>query len=618
MMMIDRFKKLKSISVSTNSGLVDRIIRQQSKLADLDADQLIRESRRLEFTVRSGQSLSQLIPDAFALVRQATKLVRGIEHYPVQLTAGAALVDRKIVEMDTGEGKTLTALLPLFLFSLRGRGAMLATANDYLAGRDARDAQQILKLLGKSVGAVTAESTDSGRRKAYQCDITFGTANEFGFDLLRDRGKRRAGENGQCVSRGDLHAIIVDEADSLLIDEATTPLVIASPAPQIRDDVWAAYQWADQHATKATEKQEFVFDHRQEKIELTAKGYRWARSLPLPTTLRKMSPVDSIEFLERAIKVHRNFQNGQHYVVHNGEVLLVDENTGRFGHGRQWQDGIQQAIQAKEGLDPTMPNGQMGRVTLQTFFLAFEHCSGMSGTARQAAGEFKKIYRMSYLRVQPHRKNLRERWPDRFFSSEEEKYAAIAEEVSQVIKAGRCVLVGTRSIESSNRLCYVFDRAGINYRLLNASQSSEEADIIAQAGQAGNVTIATSMAGRGTDIELSDEARKSGGLHVILSELHDSARIDRQLVGRCARQGDPGSFRRFLAGDDLILKIAIGLVPNAGNTLKAVRSVSGLVSAQQMVEQRRRIQRKSLFDQEKKRIKQLSQSGFDPLLDYIG
>lgn len=606
--------------LSTKPGrdaLIAKILSCQKKLAGFGKDQMLRESQRIEFEVRSGQPLTKLVPDAFALVRHATKSVLGIEHYPVQLLAGAKLITRSVIEMDTGEGKTLTALLPLYLLSLRSRGVYLATANDYLASRDAETARGVLSLLGQTVGAVTADSSEAQRRKNYQCAITYSTANELGFDLIRDRGWRRAGQWDKCVGRGELHAIIVDEADSLLIDEATTPLVISSPPPEVTTAMQAAFHWANDHAPTAREGVEYHYDHRQQKVDLTTVGRRWARGLPLPDRTRQMSQLDCYTYLERAIKVLRNFQREQHYVVQQGEVILVDEHTGRFGHGRQWQDGIQQAIQAKENLELSMPNGQMGRMTLQSFFLSFEHLSGMTGTAKQAKREFRKIYRMKYFRVPPNRPSRRHRCPDQFFQQESRKFEAIVDEVRTMQNQKRCTLIGTRSIEGSMRLSELFDANQIPHTLLNASQSSEEAAIVSQAGQSGAVTISTSMAGRGTDIELDDEARQAGGLHVIISELHDSKRIDRQLIGRSARQGDPGSFRRMLAGSDEIVRVASGAMIGGDAASKNLRSVVSLERAQAVVERRNRVRRKSLFEQEKEQLKNLARAGFDPFLDYV-
>lgn len=611
---------LQGLALATKAGraaLFTKIQKCQEKLSGFSEKQMLRESQRIEFEVRSGQPLTKLIPDAFALVRHATKTVLGIEHYPVQLLAGAKLISRSVIEMDTGEGKTLTALLPLYLLSLRSRGVYLATANDYLASRDAETARSVLSLLGKTVGAITADSSEQQRRDGYQCSITYSTANELGFDLIRDRGWRRAGQLDKCVGRGELHAIIVDEADSLLIDEATTPLVISSPPPQVTRAIKSTYHWANQHAPAARENTEYHYDHRQQKVDLTTVGRRWARSLPLPSDVGQISQLDCFTFLERAIKVRRNFQREQHYVVQDGEVILVDEHTGRFGHGRQWQDGIQQAIQAKENLELSMPNGQMGRMTLQSFFLSFEHLSGMTGTAKQAKREFRKIYRMNYFRVPPNRPSRRRQCPDLFFKEESQKFQVIADEVKTMRKQKRCTLIGTRSIEGSLRLSEVFDANGIPHTVLNATQSSEEAAIVTRAGQSGAVTISTSMAGRGTDIELDDEAREAGGLHVIISELHDSKRIDRQLIGRSARQGDPGSFRRILAGSDEIVRVASGALIGGDVPSKTLRSVASLERAQAVVERRNRVRRKSLFEQEKEQLKNLARAGFDPFLDYV-
>ncbi len=395
-------------------------------------------------------------------------------------------------------------------------------------------------------------------------------------------------------------------------------MIIASPPPPVEEHVQAAFHWACRYAPLAKEGSEYRFDKKQDKVQLTPEGNRWAQRLPLDPAMRKISRVDCVEYLERAIKVHRNFHRDQQYVIKDNDVMLVDEHTGRFGIGRQWSEGIQQAVQAKENLPLTMPNGQMGRLTLQSLFLSYQHLSGMTGTARQSAREFSKVYKLMFARVPPHRRNRRVGYRDRFFKNEAAKFEAIAEETKAMVAKNRCVLVGTRSIEASLRLTEVFQKHDIVHQVLNANQSSQEASIIAEAGRPRSVMIATSMAGRGTDIKLDAEAREAGGLHVILSELHDTPRIDRQLIGRSARQGDPGSYRRFLSGTDEIIDVARGLQRGQKTQSRGKVTLRDLYRAQAIVASRREIQRRAMFHQEKRRLKELSQSGFDPLLDYVG
>lgn len=599
-----------------------RVIHAQQIIRNCSDTALRHESRRLEFDFQAGQTNDQTYPMAFALVREATRRTFGFEHFPVQLYGGYQLMHRSIVEMDTGEGKTLTALLPLYLHSLMGRGVFLSTANDYLAQRDAQEMRPILERLGRTIGVIQSCMTDDDRRSNYRCDITYGTASEFGFDILRDRMKRRSGQEQLCVGRSRLYAMIVDEADSLLIDEASTPLVVASSPPAMEPSIEQAFRWAAAHAKAGRESLHFDYAKGQDKITLTKEGRLWVQQVSARSDLNQLSLLDCYEYMERAIKVLRNFHRDQHYVVSADHIRLVDEHTGRFAVGREWHDGIQQAIQAKEGVPLSMPSGPLGRMTLQTFFVSFEHLSGMSGTIRHSAYEFRKVYQLCYVNIPPHRKNLRQRWPQLVFNSEQEKFRAIAAEAVAQIQVGRSVLIGTRSIAASERLSRQLRDLGVQHQILNATQSEHEATIISQAGQAGRVTIATNMAGRGTDIKVSAAVRAAGGMHVIVSELHDSPRIDRQLIGRTARQGDPGSYRIFASDEDEILRIAAGLHrgdESSASSLTASTRISAqqISFAQRQVEKRNEIRRRTMFTQEKKRLQQLQQSGFDPLLDIV-
>ncbi len=599
-----------------------RVVRVQQTVRNCSDAALRQESRRLEFDFQAGQSKDETYPMAFALVREATRRTLGVEHFPVQLYGGYQLMHRRIVEMDTGEGKTLTAILPLYLHSLMGRGVFLSTANDYLAQRDAEEMSPILERLGRTIGVIQSCMADDERRLNYQCDITYGTASEFGFDILKDRMKRRNGQEHLRVGRSRLYAMIVDEADSLLIDEASTPLIVASTPPAVESSVEHAFQWAASHADKGRESIHYVYEKGQDKISLTNEGRLWVQQLTKRTELNQLSLLDCYEHMERAIKALRNFHRDQHYIVQTDQIHLVDEHTGRFAEGREWHDGIQQAIQAKEGVGLTMPSGQLGRMTLQTFFVSFEHLSGMSGTIRHSANEFRKVYQLRYVNVPPHRKNLRRRWPPLVFASERDKFLAIAAEAATQIQAGRSVLVGTRSIAASERLSRELRSLGVAHQILNATQSEHEATVISQAGQTGRVTIATNMAGRGTDIKVSAAVKAVGGMHVIVSELHDSPRIDRQLIGRTARQGDPGSYRIFSSDQDEVLRTAAGLQrdvdsPSRSSTASKRISARHITVAQQRVEKRNEIRRRALFEHEKKRLQQLQQSGFDPLLDIV-
>jgi preprotein translocase subunit SecA len=404
--------------------------------------ELRKESLSLRFRAKSGEPLERLLPEAFALVRVAAQRTVGLRHYDVQILGGVALFRSAIAEMDTGEGKTLTATLPLYIHALTGKGAHLATVNDYLASRDAEEMSPVYRLLGLTVGVIQTQDTPDDRRKSYQCDITYGTAKEFGFDFLRDRlllrrmGHETAGFLGkgssqrwdttgeQPVQRG-FHFCLVDEADSILIDEARTPLIIGSLPGDALEKILAAFQWSADNCTQFEEDQDFDYDNETKRVELTSDGRRLLRGIPRDDVLRGVGLVDLYQYIERAIKVHRDYQLDREYVVEDDEIVIVDEFTGRKAEGRKWRDGIHQAIEAKEGVEVTVPTGQAARITIQDLFLRYRHLSGMTGTALSSAREFRKIYRTPVQRVPTNRKVQRQRLSNRVFASSDDKWRAI-------------------------------------------------------------------------------------------------------------------------------------------------------------------------------------------------
>jgi preprotein translocase subunit SecA len=563
-----------------------------------------------------------------------------MRHYDVQILGGIALFYGYIAEMDTGEGKTLVATLPLYLHALAGKGAHLATVNDYLAQRDADLLRPLYELLGLSVGVVLTESSQEERRAAYAADITYGTAKEFGFDFLRDRlllrrmgvttsdflgggsPQRWDASGEQPVQRG-FYFGLVDEADSILIDEARTPLIIASIDSQLQERIAAAYRWSAEVAPKFLEDEHYHFDHDTKKVELTAAGRQYLRSLPRVGPVRSMGLADLYHYVERAIKVHREYHRDRQYIVQNGEVIIIDEYTGRKAEGRKWRDGIHQAVEAKEGLQVTVPTGQAARITVQDLFLRYRYLAGMTGTARSAARELRKIYRTPVVRIPTNRPVIRIRWPDRVFGTSEAKWQAIVDEVRQLHAQGRPVLIGTRSIDKSQHLSLLLSAAGIPHQVLNAHEIAREAEIVALAGQRGRVTVATNMAGRGTDIKLGPGVAELGGLHVIITEMHEAARIDRQLAGRCGRQGDPGTYRQYMALDDDILLNAFGpQVADHWRRRGQTRPLGpwpGAVRlfrrAQRRVEKIHFRDRMTLLYHEKQRKKMQRELGQDPYLD---
>lgn len=603
---------------------------------------LKKRSLALRYRAMAGEPLVDLLPEAYAICREAGRRANSMRHYDVQMIGGIALYEGCIAEMQTGEGKTLTATLPLYLHSLSGKGAHLATVNDYLAKRDAEWMRPLFEMLGVSVGVIQTPDDQASRRKSYAAAITYGTAKEFGFDFLRDRLLMRAqnrletemlGEGGGFNQAGDsivmrgMHYCLVDEADSILIDEARTPLIIGSIEDNVRDQIVQTYRWAAANAPSFVMEDHYYIDNDTKRYELTAKGRQKVRSLPKQDLVRTIGLVDLYEFTERAIKVYREFILNRQYVVRpsdkgGDEIVIVDEFTGRLAEGRKWRDGIHQAIEAKEGIEISVPTGQAARITIQDLFLRYPHLGGMTGTAASSAAEMKKIYRTPVIRVPTNRPPRRERLPDKVYGTADEKFAGIVREVVEVHAIGRPILIGTRSIDKSEILSRMLDEVGIPHEVLNANKVAEEAEIVAQAGHRGRVTVATNMAGRGTDVKLDGGVEQLGGMHVICTELHDAARIDRQLIGRCGRQGDRGSYRQFLSLDDEILKNGFGPVKSDSLKKKGLATPGAMDSyaslfrkAQAKVERKHFRDRMVLLHHEKERKKMQREIGQDPYLD---
>ncbi|MCU0711441.1 MAG: preprotein translocase subunit SecA [Pirellula sp.] len=444
----------------------------------LNNQQIRKEFLSLVYRAKSGEPLETLLPETYSLVREAGRRALNMRHYDVQILGGVFLFNGCIAEMQTGEGKTLTATLPLILHSLVGKGAHLATVNDYLAERDAEWMRPLYKMLGLDVGVVLTEMNQDERRTAYAADVTYGTAKEFGFDFLRDRLLMRAqgravddflgmGSQERWKSSGDqpvqrgMHFVLVDEADSILIDEARTPLIIGSLGDETRDLVIATYKWASHHAPNFVINDHFTIAEDSRKIELNGKGRQFVRSLPRDELIRTAALVDLYEFIERAIKVHRDFQLDRQYVVRDGEIVIVDEFTGRLAEGRKWRDGIHQAIEAKEGVEVTVPTGQAARITVQDLFLRYKRLAGMTGTAATSAGELRRIYKSPVVQVPTNRPPKRRKLPDIVCPDMMTKFQTIVDEVKLVHAEGRPVLIGTRSIDKSNILANLLRDAGM-------------------------------------------------------------------------------------------------------------------------------------------------------------
>jgi preprotein translocase subunit SecA len=603
-----------------------------------DAD-LRKRSLALRYRAKSREPLGRLLPEAYALVREAGKRTLNMRHFDVQLLGGAALHYRAIAEMQTGEGKTLTATLPLYLAALSGHGAHLATVNDYLAKRDAEWMRPIYELLGLSVGVIQTPMLPAERRKNYACDITYGTSKEFGFDFLRDRlllrrmtegqtdllalmlGQRAQAGGDQPVQRAPQFCL-VDEADSVLIDEARTPLII-SALPTEEDKAEAElYKWAATVAPRCVEEEHYTFDPKTQKVELTADGRRLVRSAPRTSATDQIGMIALYESVELAIRALRAFFLDRHYVIRNGEIVIVDEFTGRLAEGRKWRDGLHQAIEAKEGVKVTLATGHAARITIQDYFLRYPQLAGMTGTAVSSARELYKIYKLRVLPIPTNKPPIRQPLPTMIFGTMEAKERAIVDEVREMRQSERPVLIGTRSIDKSLRLSKLLNEAGIEHQVLTAHQVDKEAEIVSGAGQRKRVTVSTNMAGRGTDIRLGEGVAELGGLHVVCTEMHDAARVDRQLIGRCGRQGDPGTYRQYLALDDDILLMGLG--QSKAKRLRATGerdpgpfdSLARLFRrAQRKIERRHFKDRRILMYHERERKKMQVQMGQDPYLD---
>ncbi len=625
--------------LATWGGQLQQINTFEPILAAEDNRDLRKRSLALRYRAKAGEALSSLVPEGYALVREAAKRAINQRHYDVQMIGGMALFYGCIAEMETGEGKTLTATLPTYLHALIGKGSHVATVNDYLAERDASIMRPVYELLGMSTGVILTPDTQDTRRKNYSCDITYGTAKEFGFDFLRDRlllrrmgmaqanllnqlTSARLEPGGEMPVQREHHFCLVDEADSILIDDARTPLIIGSLGDKAIERIVTLYRWAAEVVPQFREDEHYEYEHDDKKIELSTEGRQLVRALPKPEILRGVGLIDLYQYVERAIKVDRDFLLDRSYVVKEGEIVIVDENTGRLAEGRKWRDGIHQAIEAKEKIEVSVPTGQAARITVQDLFLRYKHLAGMTGTARSATREFKKVYKMRVIPVPTNRPVQRKHLPDRVFGTSDQKWKAIADDVREQHLKGRPVLVGTRSIDKSVLLSKLLTDKGIPHQILNAHEVALEAEIVAKAGEPGKVTVATNMAGRGTDIKLTPDVRAAGGLHVICTELHDSARIDRQLMGRCGRQGDPGTVQQYMSLDDDVLRTGFGPATaekmialgekDSANPQKYLRL---LQRAQQKVERRHLRDRFVLLFHEKERKKMQQEMGQDPYLD---
>ncbi len=514
------------------------------KLSSADFPQ---KTTELQQKLEQGATLDEILPEAFALVREAAKRVRNMRHFDVQLIGGMVLHEGKIAEMTTGEGKTLVATLPAYLNALTGKGVHIVTVNDYLARRDSEWMGPIYNALGLSVGVIQHDSTVQDRQQAYRSHIAYGTNNEFGFDYLRDNMKFDLADYVQTAH----HYAIVDEVDSILIDEARTPLIISGPAEESTDK----YYRIDRIIPRLKKEADYTVDEKANSVTLTEEGIVHAERLLGIDNLYDPANVDFLHHIHQALKAHALFDKDVDYVVKDGQVIIVDEFTGRLMPGRRYSDGLHQALEAKENVKIESENQTLATITLQNYFRMYEKLAGMTGTADTEAVEFGKIYNLDVIVVPTNKDLIRTSNPDVVYRTEQEKFDAVIEEIKQLQTTKRPALVGTVSIEKSEKLSTMLKRVGIKHVVLNAKYHEKEAEIISQAGQPGAVTIATNMAGRGTDIVLGEGVAQAGGLHIIGTERHEARRIDNQLRGRAGRQGDPGSSRFYLSLEDDLMRI---------------------------------------------------------------
>ena len=577
--------------------VVAKINALEPSIQALSDDELRQKTTEFKERHQAGESLDKLLPEAFAVCREASLRVNGMRHYDVQLIGGITLHEGKIAEMKTGEGKTLMATLAIYLNAISGKGVHVVTVNDYLASRDAELNRPLFDFLGLTVGVVYSQQMPQEKFAAYRADITYGTNNEFGFDYLRDNMVFSLAEKKQRP----LNYCIIDEIDSILIDEARTPLIISGQAEDsahlyalIDKIAERLVRSKDEEANKNNEDGDFWIDEKNRTIEISEKGYEKIEKFLIEVgelgeneSLYSPARLPLLAHAQAAIRAHHLFVKNIHYIVQDGEVIIVDENTGRTMPGRRWSDGLHQAVEAKEGVEIQAENQTMATTTFQNYFRLYDKLSGMTGTADTEAAEFKSTYGLDVVIIPTHRPVARIDLDDQIFLTKLGKYKGIIREIEQITAKGAPVLVGTATIEASEELSYLLNQAGIKHEVLNAKQHEREADIIAQAGRPKAVTIATNMAGRGTDIILggnwkaelegvegvTDEMHQAaqaawqqrhdavvaaGGLHIIGSERHESRRIDNQLRGRAGRQGDPGQSRFFLSLEDDLMRIFAG------------------------------------------------------------
>lgn len=627
--MVGQLKRLQRSGPSLQR-MVTTIDQLGEPLRSLDEAQLRQRIEPLRLALYEKGLTEQTVAESFALIRELAERILGMRHYPSQLTGGLIMLQGLVAEMETGEGKTLTATLPTATIALAGIPAHVISVNDYLTGRDADQMEPLYKALGLRVGRVIHGQSPAERRQAYLCDITYATNKELVFDYLRDRltlAERldplllqaeylhgNAPRSQRVLMRG-LHFALVDEADSILIDEARTPLIISGGEGGSEEREFL--EQALELARTLEEDKDFVLDVARRQVLLTDQGKQTIEEQTQPLGPLWNGLVRRESTIYQALTALHFFHCDEQYLLRDGKVQIIDEFTGRVMADRSWEQGLHQMIELKEGCELSQRRETLAKISFQKFFRRYLHLSGMTGTAKEVTAELWAVYRLHTCRVPTHRPVIRQLWPDQVFTHEQDKWQAVVEQIRHQHQLGRPVLVGTRSVAVSEHLSKLVAQHGLAHQVLNAKQDATEAEIISRAGQAGAITIATNMAGRGTDIKLGPGVKKLGGLHVVATERHDAARIDRQLAGRCGRQGDPGSCQAFLCFEDPLLEgnragVVAHLVRRLATVVPVMRSSMArwaIRLAQNHVERYHARIRKELFRRDQAQGSLLSFSG---------
>ena len=612
--------------------MAERIVAESERLQAITTPELQKLARQSQSRAQLAAFDERTVIEVCALVREIAGREHGIRHFPVQVQGALAMLNGWIAEMRTGEGKTLTSLMTMTLLSLRGQGCHVFTSNDYLAVRDCEFARPVLRWFGLTAEVLVADQPEQDRQKCYRADVTYGSEKEFGFDFLRDRikgvsifGTEHSTPDQlsrSMIQNGHAYAVI-DEADSILLDQACTPLIISCPQP-VTDEDLTLFHWSEQFAAKLSLTTDYSLDPRIQSARLTQRGVRRLRLTAKPMTVAQRPGEALFSQIERALAARHFFRENREYVVIDGRIEIIDQGTGRVLPGRKWRDGLQQAIEIRAGLKPSESTGSAARVTLQGYLKNYRFLCGMTGTASEARAELKRTYRLRVMPIATHHPCQLQQFPARIFVDAEHKWMAITDELKNLVESGRAALVGTTSITNSEQCADRLRKLGIEVQVLHARHHQKEAEIVRRAGEPGRITVATNMAGRGTDIKLHPTVRDAGGLHVVLSEMNRSTRIDRQLAGRAARQGDPGSSQVFVSLDDELLTILGAarvnglkeLTRGVANGELPQHWIKYFVKAQRLFESQAELERSQLMRRERRRLDAMTPLGLDPFVEF--